>query len=53
MPNQIKHWLEPTVFPGDEEKTAQAQTMNTLGLYFVLALVIATVIYVPFLQNTR
>lgn len=43
----VKKLLEPPVFPGDEEKTSRARTFNTMGLYFVFALIIATVLYIP------
>ena len=48
MLKQINWWLEPPIFPDDEEKTARARTMNVIGTYFLLALVIAALIYAPF-----
>lgn len=50
---QAKHWLDPPHFPDDEEKTSQARAMNTLGLYFVLMLVVAAVVYVPLLARYK
>jgi diguanylate cyclase (GGDEF)-like protein len=44
---QIKHWLEPPFFPDDEKRTSQARIMNTVGLYFVLALTISGFVFVP------
>ena len=43
---RIKKWLEPPHFPDDEEKTAQARIINTVGLYFVLTLITAAVVLV-------
>ena len=43
----IKRWFQPTVFPDDVAKTDQAHLTYTLGLYFMLALIIAAVILVP------
>ncbi|MGB8648746.1 MAG: PAS domain S-box protein [Anaerolineae bacterium] len=48
MRTQIKQWLEPPIFPGDPEKTAQARLMNTIGLYFFIALVVSALVFVPF-----
>jgi PAS domain S-box-containing protein len=50
---KIKRWLEPPIFPNDEEKTTQARTMNAVGLYLFLALVIAAVIFVPFFAQQK
>jgi len=47
MYTRIKRWLEPPVFPGDEEKTNRARIMNTVGLYLALALIITAVVLVP------
>ena len=48
MITQIKQWLKPPYFPGNEEKTNQARIINTAGLYFVLTLIVGAVILVPF-----
>lgn len=44
----FERWLAPPYFPNDEEKTARARTMNTLGSYLVLILAFALFVYVPF-----
>ena len=49
----IRQWLEPPVFPGDAGKTALARTMNTLGLYFLVALAISALVYVPFIAQQK
>ena len=47
MLSQIKKWLAPPVFPGDEEKNRFARLVNILGLYFALVVAIAALIFVP------
>ena len=51
MSIRIKQWLEPPDFPGDEDKTAQARVINTVGLYFVVALIAGAVILVFFCKT--
>jgi len=48
MLKNLKKWLDPPLFPDNEEKSNRARLVNSLGLYFVLALLIAAFIYVPF-----
>jgi len=47
MLKQMKHWLEPPYFPGDDDKNRRVRLLNTLGLYFLLLMNIAAVILVP------
>jgi PAS domain S-box-containing protein len=47
MLKSIKRWLDPPIFPGDEEKNIQARVTNTIGLYFLAALVVTAVVFVP------
>jgi PAS domain S-box-containing protein len=48
---RIKQWLEPPYFADDQEKTTQARIMNTLGLYFALALIVAAIVLVPLVSR--
>jgi hypothetical protein len=41
------------VFAGDEEKTARARLLNAIGLQFVITLVLAAVVYVPFFVQQK
>jgi len=47
MLKQIKLWLEPPYFPGDDDKNRRARLINILGLYFLLLMSIAAFILVP------
>ncbi len=47
MIKRIRQWLEPPIFEGDEEKTVQARTANTLFIYLFAALSIAIVFLIP------
>src|SRR5919108_3899373 len=53
MVNHIQQWLEPPFFSGDEEKTHNARFINTIGVYFLCALIIAAVIFVPFFVQPK
>lgn len=44
---QIKRWLEPPYFEGDEEKAAQARIANTLIIYLSVAILIVIFILIP------
>jgi PAS domain S-box-containing protein len=44
---QIKRWLEPPHFEGDEEKTTQARIANSLIVYLGAALLIVIFILIP------
>ena len=50
---QLSRWLEPPVFPGNDEKTAQARSVHVVGLYYGLALLAAAVLLVPALTQRR
>ncbi|MEI6133241.1 MAG: PAS domain S-box protein, partial [Bacillota bacterium] len=53
MLNTIKQWLEPPIFPNDEEKNGLARLVNTLGLYFAFLLLLDAFIYVPFFVTQK
>ena len=53
MLNQLKKWIAPPVFPDDPELSSRAQSLNRLGLYFVMALTIAALVYLPFIAKNK
>jgi PAS domain S-box-containing protein len=53
MLNPLKRWLAPPCFPGDAEKTAAARLMNTVGLYFLLAMLVMGSVFVPLLAKRK
>jgi diguanylate cyclase (GGDEF)-like protein len=53
MVGHLKRWLAPPHFPGNEAKSAQARTLNTLGLFFVLSLVLIVGVYIPFFVQQK
>jgi diguanylate cyclase (GGDEF)-like protein/PAS domain S-box-containing protein len=53
IPQQIRQWFEPPQFPDNEEKNQQARLMNTTGLYYLMALALAGLVYVPFFAQHK
>jgi diguanylate cyclase (GGDEF)-like protein/PAS domain S-box-containing protein len=53
MLEKFRRLLEAPNFPGDENKNAQAKIMNSVGNYLLLALFIASVLYVPFFAKHK
>lgn len=51
--NRIKKFFTPPNFEGDEKKTADANSINIIGLFYLLALVIASIVYVPFFVQNK
>jgi PAS domain S-box-containing protein len=47
MLTQIKQWLEPPHFDGEEEKTIQTRIANTLIIYLGAALLVVILILIP------
>ncbi len=52
MINQIKKWSAPPIIVGNDAESARARTINTVQLYFLLTLVIATITIPFFIQPT-
>ncbi|HNT78617.1 MAG TPA: PAS domain S-box protein, partial [Anaerolineae bacterium] len=50
---KVMDWFKSPVFAGDEEKTARARLLNAIGLQFVITLVLAAVVYVPFFVQQK
>ena len=53
MFTKITDWLRPPTFLGDEERTAQAEFLNTLGLFFLVPLAVTAVVYIPFFARDK
>lgn len=53
MLSYFKHWLEPPCFPGNEGKNDLARTMNTIGHYYVLVMIVAALVFIPLVAKYK